>query len=288
MSNQGFVNPQQQPQQGFYQAGQPFQTGSTTSPTQFNLNANPNAHQQQLYNQQKSGPHQQQQQQQTSPRIQTDPFQFYQTDYQQVNQQMGTSPQGNGSMMYQVPVEVSFLQAFGTGGLPGEAPLLQELGVNIGHIWLKTFTVLNPMKSIDQGVMDDTDLWGPFLFCLAFGAFLLLSGKLHFSYIYGVAMLGWLSIYALLNLMSERGADLYRTASVLGYCLLPMVLLSGISILLKLRGAVGYGLGISSIFWCTYSSSSIFVTILGMKNQRILVAYPVGLLYACFALITIF
>lgn len=190
--------------------------------------------------------------------------------------------------MYQVPVEVSILAAFGTGGIPGEAPLLEELGVNVGHIWQKTFTVLNPAKKIDQNIMEDADLWGPFIFCMAFGAFLLLSGKVHFSYIYGVAMLGWLSIYGLLNLMSENGADLYKTASVLGYCLLPMVLLSSVSILLRLRGLLGYGLGIASILWCTYSSSSIFVTILGMRNQKILVAYPVGLLYACFALITIF
>lgn len=185
-------------------------------------------------------------------------------------------------------MEVSYLAAFGTGGLPGEPPLLEELGINITHIWQKTFTVLNPMKTIDQGIMEDADLWGPFLFCLAFGAFLLLSGKVHFSYIYGLATLGWLSIYGLLNLMSETGIDMYRTASVLGYCLLPMVLLSSVSILLRLRGFLGYGLGVSSILWCTYASSGIFTTVLGMKNQRILVAYPVGLLYACFALITIF
>lgn len=239
---------------------------------------------------------------QLSPKINTDPFQFYQTDYNQPmagnplnpNAMGGGNPYGTpsmgttGNMMYQVPVEVSILAAFGTGGIPGEAPLLEELGVNINHIWQKTFTVLNPTKRIDMNIMEDADLWGPFIFCMAFGAFLLLSGKVHFSYIYGVAMLGWLSIYGLLNLMSEHGADLYKTASVLGYCLLPMVLLSSVSILLRLQGLLGYGLGIASILWCTYSSSSIFVTILGMRNQKMLVAYPVGLLYACFALITIF
>jgi hypothetical protein len=34
--------------------------------------------------------------------------------------------------------------------------------------------VLNPMKSVDQHIMDDTDLAGPILFCLLFATFLFL------------------------------------------------------------------------------------------------------------------
>ena len=60
------------------------------------------------------------------------------------------------------------------------------------------------------------------------------SGKVHFGYIYGVAMLGCLSVYVIMNLMSNKGVDVYKTASVLGYCLLPMVLLSICSTLLNL------------------------------------------------------
>lgn len=43
-------------------------------------------------------------------------------------------------------------------------------------------------------------------------------------------MLGSLSIYTLLNLMSEKGIDAYRVVSVLGYCLLPMVAVGAISV----------------------------------------------------------
>lgn len=156
--------------------------------------------------------------------------------------------------------------------------------------------------------MDDTDLAGPIFFCIMFGAFLLLSGKIHFGYIYGMAMLGCVSVYVILNLMSNMGVDVWRTASVLGYSLLPMVLLSIVSALLKLtyvmgvfyfyffdyslkhviRGLVGFVLSVASILWCTYSASTMFVTVLSMKDQRLLVAYPVGLFYACFALLTVF
>jgi hypothetical protein len=44
-------------------------------------------------------------------------------------------------------------------------------------------------------------------------------------------------MYSLLNLMSVRGIDAYRTASVLGYCLLPMVGL----------GTVGMGVGMELV-----------------------------------------
>lgn len=131
--------------------------------------------------------------------------------------------------------QVSWLAAFGTGGMSGEPPLLEELEINLSHIRTKTFAVLNPVRPIDKHIMDDTDLMGPLLFCLLFGISLLLNGKVQFGFIYGVALLGWFSIWGILNLMSEQGIDTLRTASVLGYCLLPMVFLSCLSFALPLQ-----------------------------------------------------
>ncbi|RXW25626.1 hypothetical protein EST38_g261 [Candolleomyces aberdarensis] len=178
--------------------------------------------------------------------------------------------------------------AFGTGGIEGEPPLLQELGINFSHIQAKTLTVLNPFQQVDTRIMDDADLAGPFIFIVCFGISLLFSGKPNFGYIYGVGLLGAASIYTLLNLMSARGIDAYRTASVLGYCLLPMVGVSAINIIVDLDVTFGYVVTIISILWCTYAASGIFVTVLQLTEQRLLVAYPIGLLYGCFALLTVF
>ncbi|KND05137.1 transporter YIP1 [Spizellomyces punctatus DAOM BR117] len=183
----------------------------------------------------------------------------------------------------------SIRAAFTTGGFADEPPLLEELGINFSHIKKKGVTVLNPLRAVDKHIMDDTDLAGPILFVLLFGGFLLLSGKINFGYVYGVAMLGCVSVYAILNLMSESGIDGYRTASVLGYCLLPMVVLSSVATLLQLSGhIVGLILSALSVLWCTYSASKMFTTVLSMSEQRLLVAYPVGLLYSAFALLAIF
>ncbi|ORZ22020.1 Yip1-domain-containing protein [Absidia repens] len=181
-----------------------------------------------------------------------------------------------------------FWSAFGTGGFEDEPPLLEEIGINLQHIQAKSLTVLNPFKKVSETIMDDADLAGPLLFIFLFGIFLMLSGKVHFGYIYGVGVLGVVSIYLVLNLMSEDGVDWSRTASVLGYCLLPMVMLSGFSVVLKLGGIVGLVLSFVSIFWCTWSSSAMFTATLRMNDQRLLVSYPVGLFYACFALMTVF
>lgn len=113
------------------------------------------------------------------------------------------------------------------------------------------------------------------------------SGRPQFSYIYGVGALGTIAIYTLLNLMSENGIDAYHTASVLGYCLLPMVL-GGLGVGIGVAQSIGYALSVISVLWCTYSASSIFVAVLQMNHQRLLVAYPIGLFYGCFALLSIF
>lgn len=179
----------------------------------------------------------------------------------------------------------------GSGGdddFDNEPPLLEELGINFDHIIQKTVAVLNPIKDPDAAILQESDLAGPLVFCLAFGGFLLLTGKVHFGYIYGIGVLGCLAMYSLLNLMSASGISVGCTVSVLGYCLLPMVLLSGLSILFSLKGSLGTALAFSVVLWCALSASKLFVTALSMDRQQPLLLYPCSLVYGVFALLTIF
>uniref|UniRef100_A0A8C6TEE2 Protein YIPF n=1 Tax=Neogobius melanostomus TaxID=47308 RepID=A0A8C6TEE2_9GOBI len=156
-----------------------------------------------------------------------------------------------------------------------EPPLLEELGINFDHIWQKT-------------IMNETDMAGPMVFCLAFGATLLLSGKIQFGYVYGISAIGCLGVYCLLNLMSMTGVSFGCVASVLGYCLLPMILLSSFGVIFSLQGMMGVILTAAIIGWCSFSASKIFISALAMDGQQLLVAYPCALLYGVFALISIF
>jgi len=215
----------------------------------------------------------------------------------------------SGRMGEQGGLRTGWLAAFGTEGYEGEPPLLEELGVNFEHIKTKTLTVLNPLARIDQHIMDDSDLAGPILFFLLFGTFLLLSGKLHFGYIYGLAALGSISLHWILSLMSPplTSADaaavqdahnpsshfsstltIWRSASVLGYCLLPLVVTSLVGVLLPLDTLFGYIMTAAAIFWCTYSSSAMFCAVGRMTSMRALVAYPLALFYVGFGIMAIF
>ena len=169
-----------------------------------------------------------------------------------------------------------------------EPPLLEELGINPDHIIQKTLTVLNPMRSTRSEVAGDADLAGPLVFCLAFGSMLLLTGKIHFNYIYGIGAMGCVANYGLLTLMSTGPVSFTVVVSVLGYCILPIVALSAASILISLTGTIGTLVTILAVVWSSWSASKLFVTAFNMEHQQPLIAYPCSMLYAVFALITMF
>lgn len=153
----------------------------------------------------------------------------------------------------------------------------------------KSLAVLNPIqRKLPPGLVNDGDMAGPLLYLFMFGVSLMLSGKMHFGYIYGVGVLGVLTIMLLFNLMSDKGIDGSQTASVLGYCLLPMVLLSAYTIILPLTGSLGFFLTMLAIVWSTRASSDMFTTMLYMQDQRFLVMYPIALFYASFALMAVY
>ena len=182
---------------------------------------------------------------------------------------------------------------------------------------MQTLAVLNPFKHIDQHLMDDSDLAGPILFFLLFGTFLLFSGKVHFGYIYGLALLGSTSLHMILSLMSpseppasqdfhpqyndpssqsqqQHGGHFSatltfpRSASVLGYCLLPLVATSLFGIAVPMDTTLGIILTSAAIVWCTYSASGMFCAVGRMKGMRGLVAYPLALFYVGFGIMGIF
>ncbi|XP_002414663.3 protein YIPF5 [Ixodes scapularis] len=223
--------------------------------------------------------------------------QFGTFDYDASASGGGSSGYGDASSSYvgspytgSILTPDSHLGGYGTGDDDGEdePPLLEELGINFDHMLQKTVAVLNPIKDPDAAILKESDMAGPLVFCLAFGGFLLLTGKVHFGYIYGIGLLGCLAMYSLLNLMSANGISAGCTVSVLGYCLLPMVLLSGLSILFSLKGSLGTALALAVVLWCALSASKLFVTALSMDHQQPLLLYPCSLVYGVFALLTIF
>ncbi|EKX38394.1 hypothetical protein GUITHDRAFT_77305 [Guillardia theta CCMP2712] len=179
-----------------------------------------------------------------------------------------------------------------------EPPLLEELGIDFDKIKQKTISVLNPLKKVTKDMIyspgndgepiADSDMAGPILIALMLGGAMLLRGKVHFGYIYGVGLVGCGSLWLVMTLMSQKGLDIYQTSSILGYCLLPMVLLAFFSAFFTATGHVMTVLTVVTVAWCTMRSSDMMVIAMDVQNEKALVAYPIGLFYACFALISVF
>lgn len=215
-----------------------------------------------------------------------EPLSFYQSDYNTATNGIGHVNTSYSELTYNLPN--GWLAAFTAAGYEGEPSLYEELGVNFNHIKVKTLTVLNPFRNIDAHIMDDTDLFGPLIFGVLFGLILLLSGKVHFGYVYGCALMGCLSLWTILSLMAPSTTSFSRIASVLGYCLLPLVSVSAFGLVLNMDGVIGYALTAAAVLWSTNSASAIFVSVLKMANMRVLVAYPVALFYSIFAILSLF
>jgi len=182
-----------------------------------------------------------------------------------------------------------------------EPPLLDELGINIQHILLKTKAVVVPFKRFSGSqsalldpkmIVEDADLAGPLAFALLLGGELLLTGKIHFGYIYGFGVFGCLSMTLILNLMSpSQAVSVWTVASILGYALLPVNLLAAVKILVMNVAnleTLGQILAFMTVLWSTTASTRLLEVGCGMRDQRYLLAYPIALLYSAFVLITIF
>lgn len=218
------------------------------------------------------------------------------------NQYSANASHGVGNTDGQLPKGI--LAAFSTLGYPGEPPLLEELDINFSHIKIKTLAVLLPSRQGMRGdvsVLNDSDLGGPIVFALLYGVNLLLAGKVHFGYIYGCGLFGTLSLFSLFRLMSNepRGGaaspeakgqelDYLKTTSIIGYCLLPLVLLSLLGIFFTLDNIWGYIVSFVCTLWLTYAASGLFVVVMNVENSRFLIAYPLLLFYSIFALMAIF
>ena len=134
-----------------------------------------------------------------------------------------------------------------------------------------------------------TELFGPLLISYALGMVSVLRGKFHFGYIFGFGVFGSLMLYFIVSLLSyKREISYWTLASILGYHLIPVIILSALDLIFELRNFMGLILSLLVVFWSTYSSSTIFVRVFSMQEQSFLVSYPIVLLYSLFVLITIF
>ncbi|KAL3523651.1 hypothetical protein ACH5RR_016485 [Cinchona calisaya] len=178
----------------------------------------------------------------------------------------------------------------GGTGFEDEPPLLEELGINTKQIYQKTISILNPFR-VKPDLHEDADLSGPFLFLMAFGLFQLLAGKLHFGIILGWVTVAAMFLYVVFNMLAGRNGtlDLYRCLSLIGYCILPIVILSAISLFVPQGGMAIMVMAGVFVIWSTRVCTRLLVELASYGDEhRGLIAYACFLIYALFSLLVMF
>merc|ERR1740138_796709 len=147
--------------------------------------------------------------------------------------------------------------------------------------------VMNPQARNERASrLQDWDLWGPLILCLALG--LMLSGQAadndQASYAFAdVFCIVWAgSAVVTLNAVLLRGkVSFFQSVCVLGYCMCPLVMAAFISMMMKhtLFKVVAVGGG---IFWSTGASVG-FIGELVPEDRTALAVYPVWLFYIALA-----
>lgn len=169
-----------------------------------------------------------------------------------------------------------------------DIPLLEDLGINLQNIKKKIISILT-IHRIDKKFLQESDLAGPFFIFVIFAFSLILQKKTCFGSLYGISVFGSVLLFLLMNLMSKRSSILlYDTISVLGYCLIPVVILSFIAVFLVMKGLIGGILCFFVIIMASISATRFFEIALDMSEQKWLIFYPVSLFYTCFVLVSIF
>lgn len=178
-----------------------------------------------------------------------------------------------------------------------EAPLLEELGINIPNIMLKTKAVVFPFSRFggDQidpvAICQDGDLPGPVALLLLLGVEMVLTGKLQFGYIYVYGLFGVIAMTLVVNLISPSEAISFWTViSIMGYSLLPVNILALVKIfvvdLINMQ-TLGNILGAITILWSTLASTRLLEQGCNLREQRYLIMYPLLLFYSAFVMMTI-
>lgn len=82
--------------------------------------------------------------------------------------------------------------------------------------------------------------------------------------------------------------DLYRCVSLIGYCMLPMVILSALSLFVPQGGSVVPIMAAVFVVWSARVCTGLLVEVARWDEHRGLVAYACFLIYMLFSLLVIF
>lgn len=181
------------------------------------------------------------------------------------------------------------IRAAMTGSIPGDRPLMEELGIDLHTIKTESLLPVKVLQNAENIARASTDLTGPILILIMLTFTLVVQGKLHFGYIYLISLSSSFLICLLLNLLTPKSISFMLCCNIMGYSLAPVVAFSVVNILLVWTGmSIRLFIGIVMGAWSAYTASVMFCKHLETHDKLVVVGYPLFLAYACFIIMIIF
>lgn len=172
-----------------------------------------------------------------------------------------------------------------TGRLPGEAPLLEELGVDFTSIKRDSLRVFF-IKT--EAPAESNDIIGPSLFLMLYGGILAIRGRVQPTYIYFLFTLSCLFVYGASSMMcTSGGISFLGVVNSLGCSFIPACVFAVLSTVISVNKKISLFGGMVFAFWCTFSATAEIISRYPMQNRAVLVGYPILLVYICFIIIAV-
>ncbi|CAD5116362.1 DgyrCDS5261 [Dimorphilus gyrociliatus] len=182
----------------------------------------------------------------------------------------------------------SFLETKGFGWLlevddadeEHQVPLLEELDINPKDIFYKLRCVLLPWPKLGYNteiVRDSPDFWGPLVVVLIYALVSLYGQFRVVSWIITIWLFGSVLIFLLARVLGAN-VTYSQCLGVIGYSLLPLVLIGLVLPFFSQMVFIGFLFKILGVAWCTYSAGSLLCEE-SLSHKRTMLLYPIFLLY---------
>lgn len=184
--------------------------------------------------------------------------------------------------------ELKFKEAL-TGSLPGDSPLLYELGIDFDLIKSESLLSVKALSRNNIPIVNPSDVTGPFVLIALFALSLVLHGKIHFGYVYLISLSSCMFLYFLNKLISTENVRFAVCCSILGYSFVPVFVFSFVDLAIRWTGlVVRLVLGLLSALWSTYAAATLFSRYLKLSDKTLVVGYPLFLTYISCVLLVVF
>lgn len=162
-------------------------------------------------------------------------------------------------------------------------PLLEELDIDLQDIYYKVRCVVFPLPSLGfkrDVLRDSPDFWGPLLVVLLYAMLALFGQFKVVSWIITIWLLGSLIIFLLARVLGGE-VNYSQCLGVIGYSLIPLVLTAAALPLVNYFPNISVAIKLFGVVWASYSAGSLLIQD-ELKNKRLLLMYPILLLYIYF------